>query len=125
MLKSEYDELTTVHVFDPTITVDDLDDPSDRLLLYGYTAERETFAVAIRGGAICRTIIRWHESPVWMTEERWHVDWLYPKKRVYPEDSDAAFIRLLRSKGANPDILPWNEARAEKITAPGFKYDWE
>ena len=125
MLKSEYDELTNYEQVEPMITIDDLDSTEDRLLLYGFTPERETFAVAVRHGRISRTIFHWNATPVWIAADQWHVTQLYPMKRVYPEDTSADFIRLLRSKGGTPDLTRWDDERAARLAAGTHVYAWE
>lgn len=67
-----------------------------RVLLYGYTTERFTFAVAVDEWDIIRYIDT-HE-PLYETSQDWEASALRPNKRAYPERTDINFALLMAER---------------------------
>lgn len=89
MTIEEYNMLNGINNF---ITVDELKNKKDRVLIYGYTLERQTFIIRLQDGKFIKTIggdskIIEHNSN------------FIPDKRVYPAESDYEFCSLLLSRG--------------------------
>jgi hypothetical protein len=89
----------------------------DRTLLYGYTCDRDTFHVYLKGGHIHRTIYRS------TTDVVSHVDFgrecdgtqLVPDKRVYAAPTDFAFARMLIRKGVPFTFTTWDDDMAKRV----------
>ena len=79
------------------ITVDDLIDTSDRVLILGYNIERDTFKIELKDKKFIKTIHKYGmdstKHPIDFNED------FVPSKRVYPEESDFEFCQLLISRG--------------------------
>lgn len=117
MDKSEFDMLMERVKESTTIQPAELADQSDRLLVDGYEADRSTFKLYLEAGQFVLRFFTYEDrdlAPVaWRTTEGEPVEaeLLYPRKRVYPETSDYAFMRLLRSRGALPSFASWDQKR--------------
>lgn len=74
------------------ITIDDLVNKSDRVLLYGYTIERKDFTILLLRGKIIK-VVNYKESEITTNDD------YIPNKRVYPHHSDYEFCSLLMNKG--------------------------
>lgn len=121
MNKHEYETLTALLRTDgpdvlDVIRPEELTDQSDRLLVYGYTVNRDTFSVSLEDGLFvgrCYGSDRRENPPVaWRSkspsEER-HVNLLVPTKRIYPDRSDAEFLTALFERGAYVSLGSWRD----------------
>lgn len=116
MNQHEFENFTTRK--SGVITANDLVDKADRTLLYGYTCSRDTFHVYLKNGEIETVVYGYNQSPD-VYEVHSNHDYV-PNKRVYPEDCDVEFAKLLRECGveiafthysANRYIRLQNEAK--------------
>jgi hypothetical protein len=81
----------------PTLTAADLQDKSNRTLLYGYNIERDTWHVYLKDGVIVTVIYGRDCQPKKVDVIDDH-DFI-PGKRLYPDRCDLEFCRLLRGRG--------------------------
>ena len=88
----------------------------DRTLLYGYTTERLTWHVYLKGGLI-HVLVYNHRDEVVSHEKaaQWHPAELVPNKRVYPESSDMALARMLRPVVDVPYHGRFDDMRYESV----------
>jgi hypothetical protein len=105
-----------------------------RILLHGYTAPREDFFVGVRRSPktgvreIGRAV---GDGLVWEWQTVWPAYLLDPKKRVYGERTDLAFMMLLRDRcehvasvvEPNEDWPGWERKRLPKIHIPARPWD--
>lgn len=103
MTKEEYTKLTTDYTNKNLITVADLANKNNRVLLYGYTIERHTFKVELLDGDYICTSIEKYGEPEYEINVTKNEDYV-PNKRVYPERSDYEFCKLLVERGV---YIPW------------------
>ena len=84
----------------PPLTVDDLEDKSERTLLYGYDCDRKTHHVFIQDGRIqvCKYLLNDFDDDCEFVDVTGDADYV-PNKRVYPTRSDFEFCRLLCQRG--------------------------
>lgn len=94
MTKQEYDLL---YGNNNLITVNDLRNKEDRILIHGYTLERDTFIIELNNGKFIKIIEQYNKKPVFLSIET-NYDFI-PDKRVYPKSSDFEFCKLLISRG--------------------------
>lgn len=119
--KHEYDALALLLRTDGPDIVDsvrpeELTDQSDRILVYGYTTNRDTFSVSLEGGHFvgrCYGSDQRENPPVaWRSkspsEERLATI-LVPNKRIYPDRSDAEFLTMLFQRGAYVSLANWKD----------------
>lgn len=92
-----------------------LSDQSDRVLLHGYTVNRDTFTIWLRDGlfvASCYGSGQRDDPPVaWRSaspEESRYAHFLVPNKRIYPAKSDAEFLTILHENGAVLSLANWS-----------------
>jgi hypothetical protein len=98
------------------ISVSELINPEqDRTLLYGYTCERETFHVYLKGGQIHKVVYR-GSGPASESKLLFHTasesiacESAVPDKRAYPAACDEQFCRLLMSKGQHISFTAFDE----------------
>lgn len=89
---------------------------ADRTLLFGYTADRDSWHVYLKDRQIHRVrythrnVVLGHDA-----QEVWDVVRLVPEKRVYPESTDAAFAQMLKRRGVDVPYLPFDEGRYQKV----------
>lgn len=98
MTKEEYKDLLYTDIPESIIEASDLVNQSDRILISGYTKERDSFTTELRAGSIHTAIVYFstkEEVPVDVTTNSDYV----PTKRVYPNDSDYEFCQLLSAEG--------------------------
>jgi len=114
MTKNEYEDLRKLDWNPPPpLSGKDLNDQTDRTLLYGYTCDRESWHVYLRDGEIVVLIYMNESDPEILTVLSNH-DYI-PNKRLYPECCDYEFCNLL-SKDRDV-VLPftvWMDLREEK-----------
>lgn len=114
MNKQEF-ELVNFTISEPEVVIspDDLENKSDRTLLYGYTCDRDTWHVYIKDEVI-HTI--WYNSreddivicelPNYISNEQY-----IPNKRLYPECCDFEFCSLLKNKEVHLPFTTWDDNR--------------
>ncbi|MFB8310284.1 hypothetical protein ACFC5T_17175 [Streptomyces sp. NPDC055961] len=104
-------------------TVDTQDIPgAERTLLLGYTCDRDTWHVYVRG-AYLHVLVYNHVTRVVVRYEK-HFHWqaadLVPDKRVYPESTDLEFARLLTSHGVDLQFASFDTARFDRLARKPF-----
>lgn len=120
MNKEEYDHVREVlrievDAFNEKVSPNDLADRSNRVLVYGYTTDRDTFSVSLEDGLfVGRCYASNTENPpaAWRSsspDEGRSVALLVPNKRIYPHKSDADFLLLLHERGAMVSMGNWPE----------------
>ena len=100
MNNEEYNLLTGLFKL---ITVGDLVNKEDRVLLYGYTVERNTWVVELIDGEI-QVTEKLDNYKSRRVEIRTNHDYI-PSKRVYPLESDYEFCKLLLLAGIEIPFL--------------------
>lgn len=93
------------------VTVDDLEDKSDRTLVYGYDTERFTHHTYIKNGEIF-TVLYKPDTPISIKEMKSNDDFS-PNKRLYPERSDYEFCKLLKKLGVHVSFTTYSEDSLE------------
>jgi hypothetical protein len=100
------------------ISPDDLENKSDRTLLYGYTCDRDTWHVYIKDEVIHTTWYDAREDEITIFElpsKGYISNYVYiPNKRLYPECCDYEFCALLKEKGMDLPFTTWNNDREVK-----------
>ena len=92
MTKEEYESLREV---EPRIYLHDLKDLSSSTLIYGYTCDR-TFEIFVDYDGFSL----WRDNKLVVDgDESILAEWCVPDKRVYPEQSDYEFCKLLKQRG--------------------------
>ncbi len=88
---------------DKLITINDLRNKRDRILIYGHTIERFTFIIEIINGEIKKTLIKFgydtNYTQLYSYPDITCNEDYIPNKRIFPNDSDFEFCYLLKSKG--------------------------
>lgn len=109
MNKKEFMKLHTYHM---KIIIDDLEDKSDRTLLYGYDQYRTTQHVYIKDGKIFAVDYDYNGPlrEISISDNKDYIPW----KRIYPEKSDYEFCKLLIERGHNLPFLPFDESVKHK-----------
>ena len=97
MNRSEYEKL--MNVKEKPLTGADLSDPyRDRTMLSGYTSNRDDFRVELENGEL---VCYWNDKRSY-DESTVRSDSEYvPNKRVYADESDFEFCKLLLERGVN------------------------
>jgi hypothetical protein len=116
MTPEEYQELKKSWQEVPALSVDEIEG-FDRTLLYGYMVNRQTFHVYLQDGRIhvLLTTYGFDQPADYYASGIPLVSTLVPSKRVYPESTDADFVRLLAQRGADVPLLPFDELRYGKV----------
>lgn len=103
MTREEYESIT--YQCEPDLfKISMLENQSDRILIHGYTLERNSFDVYIEHGRINRVIYNFKNEIInKISEDDFdsgiEFGLLIPDKRVYPAKSDFEFCKLCISKG--------------------------
>ncbi len=104
---------------DETINVLEIPESHEnRTLLYGYTTERDSFHVYLKGGLIHKAIYRSvkaagvHDVLSHESKTTWEASELVPNKRVYPESTDADFYALLKLRDVYVSFTVYEEKYA-------------
>lgn len=85
------------------VTVDTLEDQSDRTLLWGYTVERYSHHVFIKDGELRMVVYGSNvEEPFVMKRGSIPVLEIVPNKRLYPDACDLEFCNRLLEMRVNP-----------------------
>jgi len=79
----------------PAFHTSQLDDKTDRTLLYGYTCDRDTFHVYLKDGLLHRIIYSRKNLISHEFGDSIDVELLIPNKRTYPETCDFYFCMKL------------------------------
>lgn len=98
MTKGEYEDILYTDIPESIIKASDLVNQSDRILILGYTKERDEFITELWAGSIHTSIVDFftkEEIPVDVTTNSDYI----PNKRVCPNKSDYEFCQLLSAKG--------------------------
>lgn len=115
MTNDEFESLAQTSFPLVLIDVGELEDRSDRTLLWGYTAERYSWHVFLRAGEI--EIVVYEFPYTIMDHKRDHTfdaaD-LIPNKRLYPEACDYEFCTLLCSVGVFLPFTTFDGKREHK-----------
>lgn len=98
--------------FRPTVlSVDDLEDKSDRTLLYGYICTRHTWHVYLKDGVIT-TLMYFGVSSIAddinVVEIRSNSEFI-PDKRLYPTKCDFEFCKLLIANGGHLPFTTYDD----------------
>jgi hypothetical protein len=115
---AEFSHLETIGSAIESVSIADLDNLTNRTLLYGYTCKRETWHVFLFEREIHRLVYDETETPdrpVIVTRDH-AVTWrrskdLIPDKRLYSEACDFEFCALLKKRGL---ILPFTKFSAKR-----------
>jgi len=103
MNKKQYNKLSHMDEEASLISVTDLIDRRDRTLIYGYTLDRYTFHVYLKGGKIHRYIYSEYVNVEGYDEyicgAGLPVKSVIPDKRIYPAKSDYEFCKILMKGG--------------------------
>lgn len=88
------------------ISILDLPEGYEGTLLYGYNCDRETLHVYAKDGEI-HAVTYDHNNKIIKHEHRGglEVDQCYPNKRVYRQETQYFFVKLLKEKGAEFSIV--------------------
>lgn len=85
-------------------------------LLYGYDLDRNTFHVYMERGDIVRYVYDFDGREVFIGHQHvWSGPFLTPSKRAYPEATNAAFARLLLSKGVAISFTTYSDEQYERF----------
>jgi hypothetical protein len=106
MEREEYERLTKVQPEETSVSVSELNNHDDRVLLYGYErtdgGSSNTLVLILQRGTFA---FRRYASNDEIVDEYYLGDTIYdpeqyvPSKRSYPESCDYEFCRLLKRKG--------------------------
>ena len=108
MNKHEFEMLKNIEIVSSKLTIDDLEDKSDRTLLYGYTCNRDTWHVYVLDREIIAVMYGFGEMREIHVEE--DTDYV-PDKRLYAECCDFEFCALLTERGVYLPFTTFNEDR--------------
>ena len=111
MFKCDYEKINGITKINHVITINDLEDKSDRTLLFGYTCERLTWHVYIKDEKIYAVIYNHPSSKDHFKKEipiPYNVCYI-PDKRLYPERCDFEFCKLLKEWGYDLPFTTWTE----------------
>jgi len=116
MNAEQYHDLKDVSEVRRIIAVNDLNDMSDRTLLYGYTCDRDTWHVYLKNNQIISVIYKYKKQPERM--DIYSNEHYVPDKRLYPECCDYEFCKLFKERGIDLPFTTWTD-REEKKTYYG------
>jgi hypothetical protein len=113
MNKTDFEKLREIwELPEKIITAEDLQDKSDRTLLYGYTCDRGTWHVYIQQNHIYAVIYLYSEEPEQM-EITSNSDYV-PNKRLYPECCDFEFCKLLKEVDVSLPFTTWTDRNEQR-----------
>lgn len=120
MNKNELAQLNSIRVPEDAIYLTQLTNRKERTLLYGYTIDRETFHVYLKDNAIHRVVYEGsnpnRDSKVLIHESGPSI-LIYecnPGKRLYPENCDFEFCRLVLLKDGDLPFTTFTEGKEEQ-----------
>lgn len=116
MNQEEFESLIEKSVLPNSISVNDLENQSDRTLIYGYTLDRYTFHVYLLNKLFYLYIYDFERKTVRTLpgEGNIDIDRCTPSKRAYPEACDAEFCRLVIKNGGHIPFTVFNPDREPK-----------
>lgn len=117
MNREQYESILAIKAAEPMIRAAELYQPHrDRVLLYGYSVERDTIALTLQNqtffwkkfqylGLGVHDLVEFQNlGSVLYDPEQW-----VPSKRTYPEACDAEFCTKLRLLDISPNFTRFNE----------------
>lgn len=107
MNKQEIEFLKKFAFRQTIISVDDLDDKSDRTLLYGYISTRHTWHVYLKDGVIT-TLMYFGNDDIDVAEIMSNSQFV-PDKRLYPTKCDFEFCKLLIAHGEHLPFTTYDD----------------
>jgi len=116
MNKKEFESLKETWQTKSMLGIDDLNDRSDRTLLWGYTCDRDRWHVYIKNGEIHTVMYDYPDKLIIhrvCCNSNAPEDWV-PNKRLYPEACDYEFCTLLKRYGIHLSFTIWNDDRKHK-----------
>jgi len=113
MNAEQYHDLKDVSEIRKIITANDLNDTSDRTLLYGYDCDRITWHTYLKDNQIFSVFYRYKEEP--QTAYIFSNNGFVPDKRLYPECCDYEFCKLLKEKGIDLPFTVWQDREEKEI----------
>jgi len=105
--------LSEVEEISKMIGINDLEDKSDRTLLFGYTCERITWHVYIKNKEIIVLLYTPHSEKPEILEVFTNQGYV-PNKRLYPARCDFDFCKILKEHGVHCTFTTWEENITEK-----------
>jgi hypothetical protein len=113
MNREELDALYSVNeIKERVVDVTDLENKSDRTLIYGYTCERDTWHVYLKDGVIYTVLYGYGPVNKVLMDVKCNQGFV-PNKRLYPRRCDFEFCKLLKEKGCRLTFTTW-EDRADE-----------
>ena len=116
MTKDEYENMR-IENLKSTVRVDELKNQEDRTLIWGYTMDRDSVHVYIKGGILYAYAYDNNKSEMWYKygeELDIQEAGIVPSKRLYPECCDKEFCELLYGKGESLPFTTFNSKRELK-----------
>jgi hypothetical protein len=118
MTEQEYKELQDIRFKGNSISYHELPEGYEGTLVYGYTCERNTFHCYAKDGEIHIHIYDYNDYTVYYTVgESVSISSTTPDKRVYRQDSQFFFLKLLVEKGH--DTFSLTESNSEESLGYG------
>lgn len=90
----------------------DLQDKSERTLLWGYTCDRASFHVYVKDEEI-KVVMYFSDKDIEELNIQYNSQYV-PDKRLYPEACDYEFCSLLAQDGVNLPFTTFNDEREPK-----------
>lgn len=109
MTESEYNQLMMIKETPKLLTVDDLQDKSNRTLLYGYDTDRRTWHTYLMDNEIVTVFYDSKPVRVSVSDNTHRV----PNKRLYAECCDFEFCSLLRKLGVYLSFTTFGNNRSK------------
>lgn len=109
LTREEFELVRNIEPISYKLTIEDLEDKSDRTLLYGYTSDRYTWHVYVRDYEIVTIVYGFGElvEVLDIEEDKHYV----PNKRLYAECCDFEFCTLLAERGVHLPFTTFNDER--------------
>lgn len=123
MKNEQFHNLLFVETIKRMINADDLQDKSDRTLIYGYTCERSTFHTYLKNGEITVLIYSYNADKPEIVTVTSNNDYV-PDKRLYPARCDFEFCKLLKENGIHYTFTTWEDYPEEKQFYGKILEDW-
>lgn len=107
LTREEFELVRNIEPISYKLTIEDLEDKSDRTLLYGYTSDRYTWHVYVRDYEIVTIVYGFGElvEVIDIEEDKHYV----PNKRLYAECCDFEFCSLLAERGVYLPFTTFND----------------
>lgn len=105
LTREEFELVRNIEPISYKLTIEDLEDKSDRTLLYGYTSDRYTWHVYVLNHEIITLMYGFGEiREIHVDEDTEYV----PNKRLYAECCDFEFCSLLAERGVHLPFTTFN-----------------